>query len=438
MKRVVIVGSDFVPSSYPPALRIRFFARHLPEFGWQPTVVTTDPRYYEWSVDRENERLLPESLEVIRTPALSARLTRKVGIGDVGIRSMWYHWRAVRGLCRSNHVDLVFIPVPPHVPAVLGRLIHESFGVPYVIDYIDPWVSTLYRKFPRAQRPRKRPLSYALSRVLEPFALKRVGHVVGVSKGTTDGVIARYSWLTEADATEIPYGGEPADFDYLRRNRRRNKIFNPNDGLLHVSYVGRGGPDMVPALGAVFEAVKLGVQRSPGIFARLRMHFVGTTYVPKPDGLYQVLPVAEGIGLRDYVEEHPGRVPYLDALQILLDSHGLLVVGSDSPHYTASKIFPYILARRPLLAVFHEASSVVRILQESQAGEVVTFSDQRPPTAQTEEISKRLEEMLSLPSDCEPPTRWEAFEPYTARAMTARLAQAFDKALRKSALPQNL
>jgi hypothetical protein len=49
-------------------------------------------------------------------------------------------------------------------------------------------------------------------------------------------------------------------------------------------------------------------------------------------------------------------------MQILLDSHALLVLGSESAHYTASKIFPYILANRPLLAVFHEESSVVRIL----------------------------------------------------------------------------
>lgn len=433
MRRVVIVGADFVPSGYPPALRLRLFAQHLPDFGWEPTIMTTDPRYYEWAVDPETERLLPRSLEVIRTRALPARLTRRVGIGDVGIRSLPYHWRALSRLCRDRRVDLVLIPVPPHVPAVLGRLVHAAFGVPYVIDYIDPWVSTLYRRFPRAQRPRKRPLSYALSRVLEPFALRRVGHVVGVSKGTTDGVIGRYPWLTAADATEIPYGGEPADFEYLRRHPRPNRIFDPGDGLLHVSYVGRGGPDMEPALRAIFEAVRLGLERSPETFRRLRLHFVGTTYVPRADGLYQVRPLAEAAGLGAQVEEHPGRVPYLDALQILLDSHALLVVGSDAPHYTASKIFPYILARRPLLAVFHEASSVVRILQETQAGEVVTFGDDRPAPGQAEEISKRLEAVLSVPPGHEPATAWEAFEPYTARSMTARLAQAFDKALLKRA-----
>lgn len=432
MKRVVIIGADFAPSSYPPALRIRFFAGHLPEFGWEPTVVTTDPQYYEWSVDYENARLLPECLQVIRTPALPARLTRKIGVGDIGMRSMWYQWHAVAELCRNSHVDLVLIPVPPNVPMILGRLIHKSFGVPYVIDYIDPWVNTLYRKVPRAQRPPKRGLMYALSRILEPFALRYVGHIVAVSKGTIDSVISRYSWLTEADGTEIPYGGEAADFDYVRRNPRRNKTFNRSDGFLHVSYVGRGGPDMLPALSLVFQAVQLGLERLPGLFGRLRMHFVGTTYASQSDGLHQVLPLAQRFGVQDYVDEHPGRVPYLDALQILLDSHGLLVVGSDEPHYTASKIFPCILARRPLLGVFHEASSVVTILRETQAGEVITFGPQQSLRQKVQEISKRLEEILFLPRDYEPPTCWEAFEPYTTRAMARRLAGVFEKVTSKS------
>jgi hypothetical protein len=382
-------------------------------------------------VDAENERLLPPNLEVIRTPALPVSLTRKLGIGDIGLRSLWYHWRAVTRLCRSGRVDLVFIPVPPYFPAVLGRLIYERFRVPYVIDYIDPWVSDSWRKLPGARRWSKRGLSDALARILEPFALKRVGHIIGVSKGTTDRVIARYPWLTEADATEIPYGGEPADFDYLRQNPRCNKIFDATDGLLHVSYVGRGGTDMLPALSALFQGVKLGLKRSPAIFSRVRMHFVGTTYAANAEGLYQVLPLAREMGVEDFVEEHPGRVPYLDALQILVDSHALVVIGSDEPHYTASKIFPYILARRPLLAVFHEASSVVRILQETQAGRVITFSSGHPPIERVQEISECLEAILSLPRDYQPPTRWEAFEPYTARAMTARLAQAFEKALIK-------
>jgi hypothetical protein len=238
-------------------------------------------------------------------------------------------------------------------------------------------------------------------------------------------VISRYLWLSEADATEIPYGGERGDFEYLKKHPRKNLFFDREDGLFHVSYVGRGGADMVPALSAVFQAVRLGLQRSSDLFSRLRMHFVGTTYAPDASGAYQVLPLAEQFGLRGHVDEHPGRVPYLDALQTLLDSHALLAVGSDRPHYTASKIFPYILAGRPLLAVFHEASSVVAILDDTRAGRLVTFDEANGPDQRVEEIGKHLKDILVSPSDDRFPTLRETFDPHSARSMAKRLAGVF-------------
>jgi hypothetical protein len=427
-KTVLIVGADFTPSSYPPALRIRFFAQHLREFGWEPIILATDPRYYEWSVDPENEKLLPADLEVIRTRALPARLTRKIGVGDLGSRSLWYHWRALSQLCRQRKVDLIFIPVPPNPTMVLGRLAYARFGIPYVIDYIDPVVSDYYWKLPRSQRPPKYAMAQALARLMEPFALKHVSQLVGVDTSYTAGAFARYKWLAGVEATGIPYGGEPADFQYLREHPRPNRFFDKNDGRLHVSYVGRGGVDILPALRAVFQAIKLGLQRAPEIFKRLRLHFVGTTYAPDAAGQYQMLPAAKDAGIESLVDEHPGRVPYLEAIQILLDSHALLVLGSDSAHYTASKIFPYILANRPLLAVFHDESSVVRILHETQAAHVITFGNGCSPGEKTEEIAELLQQTLSLLRGSRPPIRWEAFDPYTARAMTSRLAQVFDKA----------
>ena len=42
-RTVLIIAPDFTPSSYPPALRARFFAQHLPEFGWKPIVLAADP-----------------------------------------------------------------------------------------------------------------------------------------------------------------------------------------------------------------------------------------------------------------------------------------------------------------------------------------------------------------------------------------------------------
>jgi hypothetical protein len=265
-----------------------------------------------------------------------------------------------------------------------------------------------------------------MARIVEPFALKRVAAVVGVDTSYTEDLFVRYPWL-KVEAASIPYGGEPADFEYLRLHPRTNPVFDPRDGGLHMSYVGRGGPDMLPSLRAIFQAILAGLERWPDLFRLLRVHFIGTTYAHEAQVQYQVLPLARAMNLEKHVDEHPGRVPYLTAMQILLDSRVVLALGSDSPHYTASKIFPCILAARPLLAVFHEDSSVIATLKETQAGEAVEFGDGQPAFARVDEIVTRLRDLLSLSPDAHPPTRWEAFERYTTRAMTARLAEVFDK-----------
>jgi hypothetical protein len=194
-----------------------------------------------------------------------------------------------------------------------------------------------------------------------------------------------------------------------------------------MSYVGRGGPDMIAALRALFTAVRKGREQSPDLYQRLRMHFVGTTYAPNAAGKYQVLPIAKECGVQDIVEESPGRVQHLDAIQILLDSDALIVLGSEAPHYTASKLFPYILAAKPLLAVFHEESSGVRLLDETRAGKAITFSATRPPLSVVAEIQAALQRLLAAPAGAVPPTDWKKFEPFTARAVTARLAEVFDR-----------
>jgi hypothetical protein len=433
-RTVLIIAPDFTPSSYPPALRARFFAQHLPEFGWDPIILATDPRCYEWTVDPENENLLDPALEVVRTGALPLKWTRKLGFGDLGLRTLWHHWWALSRICRHRRVDLIFISVPPNTPIVLGRLAHARFGIPYILDYNDPILTEYYWKLPRAQRPPKWALVYAMYRFLEPFALKRMDQLVGVDNSYMAGLFASYEWLNGVKATPVAFGVEPSDFEYVRQHPRSNLIFNRTDGYFHISSVGRGGPDMIAVLRALFEAIRLGRQSAPELYKRVRIHFVGTTYAPKSEGLYQVLPVAQECGVDDIVEEHPGRVQHLDAIQILLDSDALVVVGSEAPHYTASKIFPYILAAKPLLAIFHEESSAVKILQETCAGNAVTFGPGRPPLSLVGDIRTALRELLRLPTGWLPSTKWEKFAPYTARAVTAQLAKVFDRTVQSTTM----
>ena len=75
----------------------------------------------------------------------------------------------------------------------------------------------------------------------------------------------------------------------------------------------------------------------PALAARVRLNFVGTSNQPNDDASYRVIPIAEEVGVAEAVREIPRRIPFLQALKVLAQSNGLLLIGSDEPHYTASK-----------------------------------------------------------------------------------------------------
>lgn len=422
LRTVAILSPDFPPGSLPSSIRARLFASHLPEFGWRPIVITTLPEYHEYPSEPDNERLIPEGLELIRTAALPARQMRRFGIGDVGIRSLWHHWREIRRLCRSNSIDLLFITVPPNVPMILGRLAKLRFGTKYVIDYQDPWITDVYWKLPQTQRPPKWALTYALARLLEPFAIRRASHITAVSEGTIRAVLERYPDLAGLGSTTLPFGAEPADFQFLRAHPRANTCFDRTDGLIHLVYAGVCIPGMYPALRCLFGGLRSLRLRNPALAARMRLHFVGTSYAPS-GGVKSVEPIAAEFGVADLVREVADRVAYLDALQLLLDASALLIIGTDEAHYTASKIYPCALSGRPIFALLHEQSSAVGSLRAISPARILTFGPGDPAEVQAEAAADHLEALVAAgATDVHIPD----LTGHTARDMTRKLAQIFD------------
>lgn len=422
VRTVLIVAPDFPPSSLPCSIRPRLFATHLAEFGWRPVVIATRPEFYDFDVDPANEALLPEGIEIIRTRALPVRWMRRAGIGDIGLRSLWHSWCEIRKLCRARKIDLIFISVPRNAPMVLGRLAHLWFGVPYVVDYQDPWITEVYWRRPPAQRPPKWPLVYAMARILEPFAIRRVSHVTGVSNGTLRMVMENYPELSAVGTTALPFGAEPRDFEFLRAHSRANRSFDPADGLAHLVYAGVYTDAMKPATWCLFGGLRILRERNPALAARLRLHFVGTSYAAG-GAAKRVEPIAEEFGVSDLVRETTARVPYLDSLQLLLDAAGLLIIGTDEPHYTASKIYPYALAAKPILAIFHEESSAVSSLSALTPARILTFGEGRRAESQSALAADHLEALVT--ADPAPVPRLA--EEHTARGMTAKVASIFDR-----------
>jgi hypothetical protein len=134
-------------------------------------------------------------------------------------------------------------------------------------------------------------------------------------------------------------------------------------------------------LGAWRRAIDAGVLPADAA----RFEAIGTSYASKNGGLTFV-PLAERVGLGRLVTENPGRISYADTLSALASSDALVIFSSDDPAYTASKIYPYLLAGRPLLAIFHEKSPVATVLRECGGGVPVTFGGETRETGLVEAI----------------------------------------------------
>ena len=126
MKKLAIVASHFTPSNLTSVHRARLWALHLEEFGWKPFIVSTHWRHYEETLDWELENLVPADLEVVRTRALPTRPLRIVG--DVGFRSLFWHYDALKKLVLREKLEFIHITIPSNYSALLGRLLWKKYG----------------------------------------------------------------------------------------------------------------------------------------------------------------------------------------------------------------------------------------------------------------------------------------------------------------------
>jgi hypothetical protein len=395
--------------------------------GWEPTILTVDPRDYEGRLDPALARSVPPGLRVVHTRAWPAGFCRHVGFGDLGMRAFHGLWRGASALLSSERFDAVFITIYPTYPALLGPLLKQRFGVTFVLDYQDPWVGEWGRSVGPGSdsRPdlRSRASRFAATR-LEPRALMAADGVTAVSKATYEQALARTPSAMPRALAELPVGWDRRDLQFLES---RAATF-PDDGLVHLSYVGTLLPAGFETLRAVFAAVTSLRAADPSAF-RLRLHFFGTSNQRTADAPARVLPVAAEFGLLDVVTEQAPRLDYFDALAVLRDSTAVLLMGSSERHYTPSKVFPALVAEKPVLAVMHEASNASNLLMRlgrPPSIRLVTYDDASPCT-RVQAIAAALRALVESPRYCADAVDVSQLEPSSACALARRLAEVLSE-----------
>lgn len=428
VKRVLIISPYFPPANTPDMQRVRHSLPHFRAFGWEPVTLAVDPAFVEGARDENLLATLPPDAEVHRVRALNARTTRRFGLGSLALRSLWSYLQAGNRLLSERRFDLVYFSTTQYAVVSLGPHWKRRFGVPFVVDIQDPWWNEAYQNLPAHERPRKHWFSSRLDQWLEPLAMRRAAGVVAVTQPYIDTLTTRYPNLTDANTVVIPFGVSEEDYRVASSLRATSEVFMPRPpGEVRGVYTGVVNMAMKPVLAALFEAFRGGLDTDPECFEPVRLHFVGTNYATGDSVREQVMPLAHAAGVAAYVHERTERVPYFDALAMQQDADFLLLCGTTDPTYTASKLYPYIFACRPIFAVFHSQSSVTRILDVTSAGTSVPFEAADDPTLPGRVQAALVDLLARLPFV--PETDWAAFEPYTAREMTRRQAEFFEQIL---------
>lgn len=426
MKKVLIISPHFPPTNSADMQRIRMSLPYFKDYNWEAQVVTVEEIYVDMVKDELLLDSVPNYIKIHKVPAFSKKWTRKIGLGSLALRSMWFYKNKVNQILSTENFDLIYFSTTEFPLCILGAYWKRKFNIPYVIDMQDPWHNEYYNNKPKSQRPKKHWFSYRLHKILEPIAMKKVGGIISVSKKYIDVLKQRYAHINNIPSEVITFGANDLDFKIAEKRAEEFQLkYKKAENFINLVYVGRGGFDMQYALKILFKAFKTGLTLNFELFNKIRFYFIGTSYAPKNKGIPTISPIAKELNVEKYVSESTDRIGFYESLHQLKNADGLIILGSNDIGYTASKLYPYIMAKKHLLGIFNNQSSAAHIMKDCDAGNLITFNLDKKAI-----YNQLLNYLLKINEQQPVEINFEKFEPYTAKYMTKIQVKLFNEVIK--------
>ncbi|MFA7122630.1 MAG: glycosyltransferase [Candidatus Delongbacteria bacterium] len=181
MKKVLILSYYFPPNAGAHVQRIAKFVKFLPEFGYEPVILTTGNK-----TGRRDDELLKDIKDI--NIYYSPDYGKMIPGGIKKIFSRFFQpdklisWKitAIRKALKiigEQKIDLILTSSPPHSMSCIASVIAERSGLPLVIDMRDEWVTfPLFgkKKYPDLNRKKyNKSLSHCKSVTTVNRTLKR-------------------------------------------------------------------------------------------------------------------------------------------------------------------------------------------------------------------------------------------------------------------------
>ena len=339
MKRILMIAYHFPPMAGSSGIqRTLRFVQQLPALGWEPLVLSLDPRAYE-RTSNDLAREVPPDTVVRRAFALDA--ARHLSIkgrypGWFARPDRWINWRfaGVREgmrMIREFSPQIIWSTYPIATAHVIGAELHRRSGLPWIADFRDPMAQDGYPADPRAWRSFKR---------IEENAAGAAARCVFTTPGAVREYRKRYPQaasrmvLIENGYDEESFAGRAQASPAAPPGGRRIVLLH--SGIVYPQE--RDPTQLFVALKRLRDAGRL-LPRDLVVRFRASAH----------DDNIRALARRENV--EDFIELCPP-IPYREALAEMLETDALLVMQDRGCNdQIPAKVYEYLRAGRPILGI---------------------------------------------------------------------------------------
>jgi glycosyltransferase involved in cell wall biosynthesis len=386
MKKVLIISYYWPPAGGPGSQRAVKFAKYLPEFDWEPVVLTVRKGEFAY-LDPSLESDISGRVTVHQTPSIEPFLFYKKMAGlksdesipiaqlmqkKTGFKNRIFNWiranlfvpdarigwipfarRAAKQIIRDHQINLIFITSPPHSSQMIGKYLHQKFKIPWVADFRDPWTDIQYYKMANRNY-----FARKLDSHFEKSVIESANHITSVSWGLIQGFAEKINNDPEK-FTVLTNGYDPADFPNQPVNG--NKTFQ----ILHT-----GNMNVTQNPAALWKGLALWLNKQPDYRSSVRVKFIGRIH---PE-------ILENIRKNRFedITEIESYKPHVQIIREIERSAILLSVVPDVPDNTGivlSKNFEYIGSGRPILIFGPSESDIGKIVRKFSNSLICPYQD---------------------------------------------------------------
>ena len=249
----------------------------------------------------------------------------------------------------ENPVDVIISTGPPHSMHLIAQQLKESFDIPWMADFRDPWTDLYYNKeffqLGFAKRKNKR---------LEEKVLKSADVVV-----TVGNELKKYFERFNSNVEVISNG-----FDDEVDNHEKIELSQK----FSLSYIGLLPKSSLPT--NLLMAIQCLIDENSDFKNDIELNFIGDIHESVSASIHE-------LQLSNYTNFF-GYVPHKDAIKYQKSAQVLLVLIPNvdgNKGIITGKVFEYMAANRPILALGPINGDLQSILTNSNAGTIIDYDD---------------------------------------------------------------